>query len=142
MRGVGFSGKGKYQASFLNYGKESSSYVFELLLALLLATPTLKPNLGAPLQLSAVWGTTSSNAAFGPQPEPTQNQPGPRTGRAGSWLVPCSRGGAGLVHVTLCYAIVLPDRKSAFRAGFWPDCYRESNEIGPPAGLRPAERPF
>ncbi len=24
--------------------------------------------------------------------------------------------------------------ESAFRAGFWPDCYRESAEIGPPAG--------
>ncbi len=22
-------------------------------------------------------------------------------------------------------------RKSAFRAGFWPDCYQESTEIGP-----------
>ena len=31
----------------------------------------------------------------------------------------------------LCYAIVLPGRKSAFRAGFWPDCFRESTEIGP-----------
>ncbi len=26
----------------------------------------------------------------------------------------------------LCYAIVLPGRKLAFPAGFWPDCYRES----------------
>ncbi len=40
---------------------------------------------------------------------------------------------------TLCYAIMLPARKSAFRAGFWPDCYRERTEIGPPAGRRPAE---
>jgi hypothetical protein len=39
---------------------------------------------------------------------------------------------------TLCYAIVLPARKSALRAGFCPDCYRESTEIGPPAGPRPA----
>jgi hypothetical protein len=38
------------------------------------------------------------------------------------------------LHDTLCYAIVLPGRKSAFRAGFWPDCYRENTEIGPPAG--------
>ncbi len=37
--------------------------------------------------------------------------------------------------VTLCYAIVLPGRKSAFRAGFWPDCYLEITEFGPPAGL-------
>ncbi len=41
---------------------------------------------------------------------------------------------------TLCYAIVLPGRKVAFRARFWPDCYRESIEIGPPTGLRPARR--
>ncbi len=35
---------------------------------------------------------------------------------------------------TLCYAILLPGRKSAFRARFWPDCDRESTEIGPLAG--------
>ncbi len=33
--------------------------------------------------------------------------------------------------ITLCYARVLPDSKSAFRAGFWPDRYRESAEVGP-----------
>ncbi len=27
---------------------------------------------------------------------------------------------------TLCYAIVLPGMKSDFRAGLWPDCYREN----------------
>ena len=43
---------------------------------------------------------------------------------------------------TLCYAMVLPGRKLAFRAGFWPDCYRGSTEIGPPAGLRPAGGPI
>ncbi len=43
---------------------------------------------------------------------------------------------------TLCYAIVLPGRKWAFRAGFWPDCYRESTNIGSPAGLRPAGGPI
>ena len=32
---------------------------------------------------------------------------------------------------TLCYAIVLPGRNSAFRAGFWLDCYRDKTEIGP-----------
>ena len=36
---------------------------------------------------------------------------------------------------TLCHAIVLPGRKSALRAGFWPDCYWEGSEIG----LRPAD---
>ena len=38
----------------------------------------------------------------------------------------------------VCHAIVLPGRTSAFRAGFWPDSYRESTEIGHPAGRRPA----
>ncbi len=35
---------------------------------------------------------------------------------------------------TLCYTIMIPGRKSAFRAGFWPGCHRESTEMGPPAG--------
>ncbi len=37
---------------------------------------------------------------------------------------------------TLCYAIVRPGRKSAFRAGCWPDRHRESTEIGRAAGRR------
>ena len=41
----------------------------------------------------------------------------------------------------VCYAIMLPARKSAFRAGFWPDCDWESTEIGPPAGRRAKIRP-
>ncbi len=44
--------------------------------------------------------------------------------------------------VTLCYAIVFPGRKSAFRAGFWLDCYREGTEIGPTADQRPAGGPI
>ena len=44
--------------------------------------------------------------------------------------------GYGNRLTTLCYAIVLPGRKSAFRAGFWQDCYLESTDIGPPAGRR------
>ena len=40
-----------------------------------------------------------------------------------------------VIPITLCYAIVLPGRKSAFRTGFWPDCCRETTEIG----LRSAE---
>ncbi len=44
--------------------------------------------------------------------------------------------------LTPCYAVVLPGRKSAFRAGFLPDCYREATEIGPPAGRRPAGGPM
>ncbi len=43
---------------------------------------------------------------------------------------------------TLCYAIVVPGQKLAFRAGFWPDCYREGTEIGSPAGLRLAGGPI
>ncbi len=49
----------------------------------------------------------------------------------------CS-GIRGSPPCTLCYAIVPPGRESAFRAEFWPDCYRESTEVGPPAGRRPA----
>jgi hypothetical protein len=37
----------------------------------------------------------------------------------------------------LCYAIVLPGRKSAFRAGFRPDSNLENIQISPPAGQRP-----
>ena len=33
-------------------------------------------------------------------------------------------------------------RKSAFRAGFWPDCYLENTDIGPPAGRKPAGGPI
>ncbi len=33
-------------------------------------------------------------------------------------------------------------RKAAFRAGFWQDSVRESTEIDPPAGRRPAGRPI
>ncbi len=35
---------------------------------------------------------------------------------------------------SLRYAVVLPGRKSALRARFWPDCYRENTEMGAPAG--------
>ncbi len=37
---------------------------------------------------------------------------------------------------SLSYAIVLPGRKSAFRAGLWPDCYRESTDGQPEPGRR------
>ncbi len=57
--------------------------------------------------------------------------PGPVLGRLGRHQV----------VRTLCYAIVLPGRKSAFRAGFRSDCYRECTEMGPPAGLRPTGGP-
>ncbi len=43
---------------------------------------------------------------------------------------------------TLRQAVELPGRKSAFRAGFWPDCYREGTEIGPAAGRGPAGGPI
>ncbi len=44
------------------------------------------------------------------------------------------KGPAKVWFLTLGYAIMVPGRKLAFRAGFWQDCYRENNEIGPPAG--------
>ncbi len=43
---------------------------------------------------------------------------------------------------TLCYAIVLPARKSDLRAGFRPDSNRGKLTIGPPAGRRPARGPI
>ncbi len=42
---------------------------------------------------------------------------------------------------TLCYAIVLPGRKSAFRARFWTDCYREGTEICRPNSGREGRFP-
>ncbi len=39
-------------------------------------------------------------------------------------------------NLELCYAIVLPGRKSGFRDGFRPDSIRESLNIGPRAGLQ------
>jgi hypothetical protein len=45
-------------------------------------------------------------------------------------------------HNTLCYALVLPGRKSSFRAGFRSDSHQENLKIGPPTGLRPAGVPF
>ncbi len=43
---------------------------------------------------------------------------------------------------TLCYATVLPGRKSGFWAGFRPDSRRESIKIGPLAGRRLAGGPI
>ncbi len=40
------------------------------------------------------------------------------------------------------FAIVLPGRKSGFRAGVRPDSDRETLKIGPLASLRPAEGPI
>ncbi len=42
----------------------------------------------------------------------------------------------------LGYAIVLPGRKSSYRAGFRPDHSRETFKIGPPTGPRPAGGPI
>ncbi len=50
--------------------------------------------------------------------------------------------GAGGLTPSLWYATMLPGCKSAFRAKFWPDRCRESIDIDPPAGLRPAEGPI
>ncbi len=45
-------------------------------------------------------------------------------------------------HRTLCYAIVLPGRKSGLRAGCRSDSDRERINIGPLAGRRPAGQPM
>ncbi len=50
------------------------------------------------------------------------------------------REGIQDIFVTLCYAIMLPGRKSSFRVGIRPDSNRESLKIGPAAGLGPAGR--
>ncbi len=62
--------------------------------------------------------------------------------RRGPWhltfwqVVPhVGRPGGGL-KFNLSYAIRLPGRKSAFRVEFWPECYVETTEIGPPAHFR------
>ena len=41
-----------------------------------------------------------------------------------------------LLEITLCYAIVLPGRKSSFRVGFPPDSSLQSIRIGPSTGRR------
>ncbi len=46
------------------------------------------------------------------------------------------------VDRSLSYAIILPGRKSVFRAGFRPDSNRENLKIDPPAGRSPARGPI
>ncbi len=53
-----------------------------------------------------------------------------------------SVGPSFLDKVIPCYAIVLPGRKSALRAGFRVDSTREILKIGCPAGRRPAVGPI
>ncbi len=47
-----------------------------------------------------------------------------------------------IYYITLGYAIDLPGQKSGVRAGFRPDSNRESHNICPPAGFRPAGGPI
>jgi hypothetical protein len=47
-----------------------------------------------------------------------------------------------MICCTQCHAIVLPARKSVFRAGSRPNSNRERLKIGPPAGFRPAGGPI
>ncbi len=56
-----------------------------------------------------------------------------------TWLVPMPsyRRQHSMFFNTLCYTIVLPGRKSVFRAGFRTDSSGERLKIGPPAGRRP-----
>jgi hypothetical protein len=68
--------------------------------------------------------------------------PGGRGWTTSATLRVSGRGCSVIDFGILCYAVVLPGRKSTFHAGFWPDRCRESIEIGPPAGLRPAGGPM
>jgi hypothetical protein len=52
---------------------------------------------------------------------PSGTQPPVHPGWPADWAGEVSQVSRG---DSLCYAIVLPGRKSALRAGFWPDCYR------------------
>ncbi len=51
---------------------------------------------------------------------------------------PWSVDAGACARATLCYAIVLPGRKSSFLAGFRLDFSRESFKVTSPAGRRPA----
>ncbi len=53
-----------------------------------------------------------------------------------------SRSADHEILCTLCCATALPGWQSAFQARFWPDCYRASIKIGPPAGIRPVGGPI
>ncbi len=111
----------------------------------------LKMKSGGPLGLGHTMGTPGVPALLGPDQAwighasgptgPKRDQPRPRRLSAGRNKEPLE---LPPMHsqVTLCYAIMLPGRKSAFQAGFWPECYRESIEIGPPASRRAAGGPI
>ncbi len=104
-----------------------------------------------------------SGAQWGVQPAPKGQTPLPTGGREGTETSICGvllapkpiptggpaalRGSPGRLrrppepnYLTFTQQL-LPGRKSAFRAGLWPDCYHEKTEIGPPAGRRPAGGP-
>ncbi len=53
-----------------------------------------------------------------------------------------SARGADPQTTTLCYAVMLPGRKSRFRAGFRQDSNKGSFKIGPPAGRKLAGVPI
>ncbi len=74
-------------------------------------------------------------------PGPTDRDPPSRLG-PGPGLTNVARTWIGMELITICYAIVLPGRKTNFRASFRPDSNWESLKIGPPAGRRPAGGPI
>ncbi len=86
----------------------------------------------------AVWRPFCILVSWGGAAAP-RTSPGPRT-RSRGRLPP---GGVGEppweIKLYLCYAILLPGRKSSFRVRFRQDSNRESIKIGPPAGRRLAD---
>ncbi len=83
---------------------------------------------------------TGPSASLGGGPAcpvwPVREYLGPRK------VVICGYFATTIVRGTRRTKKVFPGRKSDFRTGFWPDCYRENTEIGHPAGRRPAGGPM
>ena len=89
-----------------------------------------------PISMLAVCSRTSSRAkrAFISQRlSPPKNPATLKFGVRGGLVWQCPLGGCALISQT---PVVLPGRKSGFRAGFRPDSSRERLKIGRPAGRR------
>ncbi len=106
-------------------------------------TPKIRPDcLQVPRQLICL-SQLFCSCAHASETHPTSRPQRVVDGQGFQGSAPASTRHCGELACMCCAAtLMLPGRKSAFRAGFWPDCYRESPEIGPPAGLRPAGGPI
>jgi hypothetical protein len=96
------------------------------------SAPGFRPNFG-PLGPTAGPGSSgngpgSKNSAGCTKQQPRRPIQSPSRGYLSFWDRPQKDKN---IHDILCFAIVLPGRKSAFRARFWPDCHRERTENGP-----------